>query len=157
MTELQGARLGPRPLPLHLMAAALTWTSSRAALPLLSSGSLPWRPALSEAGAALRASLENHGPEAFQAAVERQLSARMSALADGILSYRRHPYRRDLPQPPVLWRAGTTRVLDYGVAGAPDSSPVLVVPSLINRGESGFIAFEASEMNSSTSRITRCN
>ena len=133
MTELEGARLGPRPLPLHLMAAALTWTSSRAAWPLLSSGSLPWRPGLSAAGAALRASLENHDPEAFQAAVERQSNARLSALADGILRYRRHPYRRDLAEPPVLWRAGTTRLLDYGAAG-PGATPVLVVPSLINRG-----------------------
>jgi len=142
MTEPEGPRLGPRPLPLHLMAAALTWTSSRIALPLLSNGSLPWRPELSEAGAALRKSLENHDPEAFRAAVERQSSARMSALADGILRYRRHPYRRDLPEPPVLWQAGTTRLLDYGAsaahgagaAGARDGFPVLVVPSLINRG-----------------------
>jgi polyhydroxyalkanoate synthase len=58
----------------------------------------------------------------------------MSALADGILRYRRHPYRRDLPEPPVLWRAGTTRLLDYGAADARDGFPVLVVPSLINRG-----------------------
>ncbi len=134
MTELEGARLGPRPLPLHLMAAAMTWTGSRAALPLLRSGSLPWRPELSEAGAALRASLESHDPEAFQAAVERQSNARMAALAEGILRYRRHPYRRDLPEPPVRWRAGTTRLLDYGVAGAGGAMPVLVVPSLINRG-----------------------
>ena len=136
MTEPEGARLGPRPLPLHLMAAALIWTSSRAALPLLRSGSLPWRPELSEAGTALRESLESHDPEAFQAAVERQLSIRAAALADGILGYRRHPYRRDLAAPPVLWRAGTTRLLDYGAAGAGarSAAPVLVVPSLINRG-----------------------
>ena len=133
MTELEGARLGPRPLPLHLMVAALTWTTSRAALPLLRSGSLPWRPELSEAGAALRESLESHPPEAVQAAVERQLNARMTALADGILRYRRHPYRRDLPDPPVLWRAGTTRLLDYGASGSGPVRPVLVVPSLINR------------------------
>jgi polyhydroxyalkanoate synthase len=133
MTELEGTRLGPRPLPLHLMAAALTWTSSRAALPLLRSGSLPWRPELSEAGAVLQASLENYRPEAFQAAVERQLNARMTALADGILRYRRHSYRRNLPEPPVLWRAGSTRLLDYGAFGNGPASPVLVVPSLINR------------------------
>ena len=134
MTEPEGARQGPRPLPLHLMAAALTWTSSRAALPLLRSGSPPWRPELSQAGAALAASLENHDPEAFQAAVERQLSARMAALADGILGYRRHPYRRDLPEPPALWRDGTTRLLDYGAPASRAAPPVLVVPSLINRG-----------------------
>ncbi len=94
---------------------------------------MPWRPELSEAGAVLQASLENHRPEAFQAAVERQLNARMTALADGILRYRRHSYRRNLPEPPVLWRAGSTRLLDYGASGNGPASPVLVVPSLINR------------------------
>ena len=136
----QGPRQGPRPLPLHLMAASLAWTSSRAALPLLKSASPPWRPEVQSAAAALQASLEKIDPEAFQGAVERQLHARMAALAEGILSYRRHPYRRKLPDPPVLWRQGTTRLLDYGAgrsggqareSGAP---PVLVVPSLINRG-----------------------
>jgi polyhydroxyalkanoate synthase len=67
----------------------------------------------------------------------------MTALADGILRYRRHPYRRDLAEPPVLWRDGTTRLLDYGTSAAhgagpappaQDAPPVLVVPSLINRG-----------------------
>ena len=133
-------RQGPRPLSLHLMAASLAWTSSRAGLPLLNSASPPWRPEVQSAAAALQASLEKVDPEAFQGAVERQLHARMAALAEGILSYRRHPYRRKLPDPPVLWRQGTTRLLDYGAgrsggqareSGAP---PVLVVPSLINRG-----------------------
>ncbi len=32
--------------------------------------------------------------------------------------------------PPTVWQEGTTRLLDYGAAGAP---PLLVVPSLINR------------------------
>ena len=103
----QGPRQGPRPLPLHLMAASLAWTSSRAALPLLKSASPPWRPEVQRAAAALQASLEKVDPEAFQGAVERQLHARMAALAEGILSYRRHPYRRKLPDPPVLWRQGT--------------------------------------------------
>ena len=71
MTEPQGARQGPRPLPLHLMVAALTWTSSRAALPLLNSASPPWRPEVQSAAAALQASLEKVDPEAFQGAVER--------------------------------------------------------------------------------------
>ncbi len=44
---------------------------------------------------------------------------------------------RDLEAPPPLWRAGTTRLLDYGAcpqASDPDGPPLLVVPSLINRG-----------------------
>ncbi len=134
----EAPRQGPRPLPLHLMAAALAWTSSRAALPLLRSGSLPWRPELRAAAAELQASVEKVDPEAFRGAVERQLRRRMEALAAGILAYRRHGYRRTLRDPPALWRQGTTRLLDYAVAtgratGA-TAAPVLVVPSLINRG-----------------------
>ena len=34
------------------------------------------------------------------------------------------------PEPPTLWSAGATRLLDYGPARRP---PLLVVPSLINR------------------------
>ncbi|MEE8500440.1 MAG: alpha/beta fold hydrolase [Kiloniellales bacterium] len=137
MTKAETVRLGPRPLPLHLMAASLAWTGSRAALPLLNSASLPWRPELREAAAALQASLESVDPEAFGRAVERQLQRRMTALAEGILSYRHHPYRRSLAAPPVLWRAGTTRLLDYGLGrrrGRSPGPPALVVPSLINRG-----------------------
>ncbi len=52
------------------------------------------------------------------------------ALLAGILAYRRHPYRRDVPEPAVLWREGGSRLLDHGRRGDP---PVLVVPSLVNR------------------------
>ena len=45
-------------------------------------------------------------------------------------TYRDHPYRRDLVDPPVLWQDGSVRLLDYGPEGG---SPVLFVPSLINR------------------------
>ncbi|MFQ6018063.1 MAG: alpha/beta fold hydrolase [Kiloniellaceae bacterium] len=135
-----GPRLGPRPLPLHLMAASLVWTSSRAAWPLLKSGSLPWRPELRAAAAALRADLASIDPDAFDRAVERQTRLRLGALLEGILAYRRHPYRRAVPEVPVLWRQGTTRLLDYGVSGRAGrdghgqaAAPVLVVPSLINR------------------------
>src|SRR6185437_3649817 len=51
---MTGPRQGPRPLPLHLASAATLWMSSRAALPLLSNGFLPWRPELAPAAGALR-------------------------------------------------------------------------------------------------------
>ncbi|MGH7153797.1 MAG: alpha/beta fold hydrolase [Acetobacteraceae bacterium] len=47
----------------------------------------------------------------------------------GIAAYRRHPWRREIPDPPVLWREGASRLLDYGGVGM----PVLFVPSLVNR------------------------
>ncbi len=130
-TPRPGPRLGPRPLPMHLMAASLAWTSSRAALPLLRTGSLPWRPEVSGGAAELQASLAKADPEAFARAVDRALVRRMDALVQGILAYRRHGYRRELADPPVLWQQGTTRLLDYG--DAVGGAPVLVVPSLINR------------------------
>ena len=56
-----------------------------------------------------------------------------SALIRGIAAYRRHPYQRDLPDPPVLWAEGGSRLLDYGAPGGAVGPPVLVVPSLVNR------------------------
>lgn len=124
-------RLGPRPLPLHLGIAALTWTSSLAALPSLRSGSLSWNPALGNASR-LEAELEKVAPEAFAQAVGLAVQRRMASLAAGIQAYLNHPYRRELPDPPAIWRDGHTRLLDYGKPGAAGPA-LLVVPSLINR------------------------
>jgi polyhydroxyalkanoate synthase len=125
-------RQGPRPLPVHLASAATAWTTSRAALPLLKRGSLPWRPELAGAADALRRSLAEIAPEDFADAVDRELCARAEAFLSGIERYRAHPYRRAAAEAPVLWQEGSTRLLDYGT-GAPDGRAVLVVPSLINR------------------------
>lgn len=55
-----------------------------------------------------------------------------ATLVAGIAAYRRHPYQRDLADPPVVWREGESRVLDYAAADA--AGPVvLFVPSLVNR------------------------
>jgi polyhydroxyalkanoate synthase len=48
-------------------------------------------------------------------------------------AYRGHPYRRDLPEMPALWQQGSSRLLDYAPAAAPDAPAILVVPSLVNR------------------------
>jgi polyhydroxyalkanoate synthase len=122
-------RLGPRPLPLHLAAAITSFASSHAALPLLKSGCLAWRPELRSAGSQLEKSLAAVGVEALAEAVERELRSRADLFLRGIARYRDHPYRRDLADPSVLWQDGATRLLDYGGTGA----PVLVVPSLVNR------------------------
>jgi polyhydroxyalkanoate synthase len=122
-------RLGPRPLPLHLAAAITSFASSHAALPLLKSGFLAWRPELRTAGNELEKSLAAVGVEALAEAVERELRSRADLFLKGIERYRDHPYRRDLADPAVVWQDGSTRLLDYGGTGA----PVLVVPSLVNR------------------------
>ena len=129
-------RMGPRPLALHLGAAALTWMSSRAALPLLMSASLPWKPSLVKEAAALRASLDGLDPEALARALEAEVRRRLDLLFRGFERYRHHPYRRNLADPPALWQEGGTRLLDYGATAkaAKDGAVVLFVPSLVNRG-----------------------
>ena len=92
---------------------------------------LAWRPELKASGAELERSLGGVTFESFGRAVAAELHARSERLIDGIERYRNHPYRRALVDPPVVWREGSSRLLDYGLRGA--GAPVLVVPSLINR------------------------
>jgi polyhydroxyalkanoate synthase subunit PhaC len=125
-------RQGPRPLALHLANASLTWLSSQAALPLWKIGSLPWSPNLAAEANALAQSLKGLDGAAadFPAVLERELRRRADLFLTGIDRYRHHPYRRALPDMPLLWQEGTTRLLDYSPAGG---APLLAVPSLINR------------------------
>ncbi len=147
--------MGPRPLPLHLASAMTTWLGSAAALPYLKNGSphsnkaaagngaerpglmrVPWRPEVRAAAESLAHEVASVDPEAFAAAVGREMRARLDALEAGISRYRRHVYRRALENPPAVWSNGTTRLLDYGTSRLPatDALPLLVVPSLVNRG-----------------------
>jgi polyhydroxyalkanoate synthase len=130
------ARLGPRPLPMHLAIASMTWLSSRGSWPLWSSASPLWRSEFRPRMEALDADLAGLEPRAFAAALEREIKARFERLTAGIESYRRHPYRRTLAEPAVLWQDGATRLLDYRAAPArPDGPVLLAVPSLINRAQ----------------------
>ena len=122
-------RRGPRPLLLHLTLAMLKSTASVNASPHWSSD---WP---NSSAAAIRAALAAAGGSAadakagFPAAVLAETLRRDAALIEGIAAYRRHPWKRDLADPPAVWREGGSRLLDYGDAGV----PVLFVPSLVNR------------------------
>ncbi len=138
-------RLGPRPLPLHLGTALMTWASSESAWKLLKPGSQNSSPAreppeslaalLPEIGA-LEARL---GAGQFEQALQREIRRRMERLADGVLAYQRNDVHRTLVDPPAVWREGNTRLLDFGAtnrgARKRGARAVLVVPSLINRWE----------------------
>ncbi len=147
-------RLGPRPLPQHLGLAMSTWLNSAAILPSLriawqsSAAQDPGQAAAQPAANPLRESvarrlaelgpqLDRANPEALAAALQAEGHARLDAFLTGVETYRHHAFHRDLPEMPVLWRAGTTRLLDYRPAdrGArPEMRPrLLVVPSLVNR------------------------
>ena len=141
-------RAGPRPLPLHLSTAAMTWLSSAAALPFLKNGSLatdgpelvnlaaqPWHRSLHKQVDALLPALAAADPDSLAAAVGREVRRRLDEFERGLTRYRKHPYHRDLTLPRATWRDGTTALRDYvGIEGAPeDGLPLLVVPSLVNR------------------------
>ena len=58
-----------------------------------------------------------------------------AGLIAGIAAYRRHPWKRDMAEPPEIWAEGETRLLDYGALGPNNKTAqtVLFVPSLVNR------------------------
>lgn len=116
-------RRGPRPLLMHLMLN-------------------PWHPESSHSCAA-RSPDSNDASSSSKPEANARQSARSlhpgpdPAFLAGVAAYRRHPYARDLPDPPVLWQDGETRLLDYGRRdddGKDGAIPALFVPSLINRG-----------------------
>ncbi len=124
-------RIGqPSPLIFHLGAALATYGQALLAAPRADSPNFPWRPELAEAARRL-------GPDLDQLEVAREIAARLRQTMAGLEIWQCHPYRRALAEPPAVWQEGCTRLLDYGQAPEatdPEGPPVLVVPSLINRG-----------------------
>lgn len=156
-------RQGPRPLPLYLATAATTWLSSFGSSAALKAGLPPWNTESSpdptasgnqpNAAAlkiaemkaqldALEATRRSAGSNSegaapsFEEALDAEIRARLDAFMRGVQAYREHPYHRALSDPPICWKEGTTRLLDYGAVdpAARDGYPVLVIPSLVNRG-----------------------
>lgn len=158
-------RLGPRPLPLHLGTALMTWASSESAWKLWKPVSPNSRPSCTapDSIAALLpeiAALEAQaGAGKFEAALHREIGRRLHRLADGVLAYRRHPVHRSLDNPPAAWSEGNTRLLDYGAthraARVRGARAVLVVPSLINRWEVLDLTAEKSLMRVMAARGLR--
>ena len=151
---MKPGRTGPRPLPLHLSTAATVSASSLSAWPLLKSGWTPWSENLAPAGKALRNQLEAVNPEAFETALRSETARRFGEFLTGLETYRAHDYRRTLNVPPVLWESGPVQLLDYGAThpNGDTGEPLLVVPSLVNRGyildltaERSFLRYLAAE------------
>jgi len=106
-------------------------SASLAASPIWNAGWPTSSAAATEAIAAAMASVAagGDGSAAFPQAVMEEALRQDSALIAGIAAYRRHPYVRDLADPPAIWAEGETRLLDFGGNGP----TALFVPSLINR------------------------
>jgi polyhydroxyalkanoate synthase subunit PhaC len=79
----------------------------------------------------LAAEIDAFGPASVAQALDGKILDDAELYLAGLEAYRKHPFRRRKGTQPVLWREGTTRLLDYGSDTA--GPVVLVVPSLINR------------------------
>jgi polyhydroxyalkanoate synthase subunit PhaC len=129
-SKVEPKRQGPRPLPLHLRLATSAWLGSNAAWTSLSAGWPISKGMLAERARKLAAEAASLDPARLAEALDREGRRRYGEFLDGVLAYRRHPYRRMLEDPPELWREGSTRLLDYAPGGG---VAVFVVPSLVNR------------------------
>jgi polyhydroxyalkanoate synthase subunit PhaC len=137
----QKPRLGPRPLPLHLCSASLLWLNWPLVWMQLKPDSdnlnkLPrvlTSPKLLQRQRALQEAAASLPPEKLAAALQAEACHRFGKFISAIKNYRQHPARRMLPDMPVLWQLGTTRLLDYAPQLSPTAPQLLVIPSLINR------------------------
>lgn len=119
----------PSPLIFHLSAALAAYSQALLAAPRADHPHFPWAPELAKPAQEL-------GPDLDRMEIAAEICRRMKATLTGLEIWQRHPYRRRLAEPPVIWRAGAARLLDYGrvpEAADPEGMPILVVPSLINR------------------------
>lgn len=129
-------RRGPRPLLLHL---TLAWLRSSASISVSPGSKSDWPHSstqFKETAARLATSLGQPGgpgETAFRRTVLAEALRQDRALIAGIAAYRRHPYRRNMPEPPMLWAEGETRLLDYGAGLRRGAPTALFVPSLVNR------------------------
>ena len=114
------------------MMQAGSLLSSLSVFPHWKSGSASWRRPWSVEENELRDRISHADPASFQKALADEAARRVDDFLAGIKAYRDHPYRRALEPMPEIWRRGTTRLLDYSAPGA-EGTPVLVVPSLVNR------------------------
>lgn len=103
-------RRGPRPLLLHLLLAGMPGMSG---LTPFWNGSMPW----------------SGGWPSWSSGAGGRSGVAPAELIAGVAAYRRHPWRREVAEPAVVWAEGGSRLLDYGGPG----EPVLFVPSLVNR------------------------
>ena len=123
------ARRGPRPLVFHLSIALATLLSSNVGLQLLKKGVWPWNLQHPHPISTLAEQIRDVDPQRLEQALGKEVRHQLNLFFTGLEQYRRHPYRRTLVDPPVIWHEGSSRLLDYGGQG----QPVLFIPSLINR------------------------
>jgi len=57
----------------------------------------------------------------------------LGTIINSLGKWQNHPHRRPQSEPPVIWRRGSSRLLDYGNNNNANHPAVLVIPSMINQ------------------------
>ncbi len=86
---------------------------------------------MANAAADLTAAIDRIDAETFARAVQDEALRRLDAFTAGVKLYQASSRAPRPPEPSVVWQSGSARLLDYGTSGG---RPILVVPSLVNRG-----------------------
>lgn len=131
MTAARPDRRGqPAPLMLHLLSAAEIFESGARLAPLADHPRFPWTSAPDGPARELAARVAAAPEVEMALALRLEGASRLEALLNGLRLYQESDVFRELDDPPAIWRAGASRLLDFG---PPTGRPVLVAPSLINR------------------------
>ncbi len=114
---------------MHLTLSASVLTTSPAASLAARNGLISWNSGVAPQAERLSHALHDVDADAFAAAVGTEAGRRLGSFIAGVRAYQEHPWRRSDRSLDVLWRSGSTSLLDYGGSGL----PLLLIPSLINR------------------------
>lgn len=125
-------RTGPRPLPLHLLTQLLTIRSLQSVLPIWKNDSVVWKKHLQQEALDLLESIKKVPQNQFHQAINTEYLNRMNDFIRGVDLYQNHPYRRKVSSKPIVWKEGSTELLNYALPHAKGKS-ILIIPSLVNR------------------------
>ena len=114
---------------MHLALSASVLTTSPAASLAARNGLISWNNSVAPQAKQLSQALHDADADAFAAVVGAEAGRRLGSFIAGVRAYHEHPWRRSDETRSVLWRSGSTTLVDYGGTGR----PLLLVPSLINR------------------------
>ncbi len=114
---------------MHLTLSASVLTTSPAASLAARNGLIAWNSSVAPQAERLSRALQDVDADDFAAAVGTEAGRRLGSFIAGVRAYHEHPWGHSGRTPDVLWRSGSTSLLDYGGPGM----PLLLVPSLINR------------------------
>ena len=114
---------------MHLTLSASVLTTSPAASLAARNGLISWNSRVVPQAERLSHALHDVDADDFAAVVGAEAGRRLGSFIAGVRAYHEHPWRRSDRSLDVLWRSGSTSLLDYGGSGL----PLLLIPSLINR------------------------